>query len=216
VLFRSGKILASGSRDKTIRFWDSASKKQIKTLTGHSASVTSLSFNADGTMLLSGSQNGNIRLWDTSKGEHLQTFTGHTDEVQTVIFSPDQNTIASTGVDCTVRLWNLETAEQKHALAGYKQSIGHNPIKWNIMFNSDGNTLASESGYVIHRSKLWKMIYLWDVVKGQHMGTLKGHTSRVWRVAFSPDGKTIASGGGDGTVLLWDTTSILNTLVGSK
>ena len=45
---------------------------------------------------------------------------------------------------------------------------------------------------------------LWDVVTGEPIVTLEGHTSGVSSVSFSPDGSTLASGSGDDTVRLWD------------
>jgi WD40 repeat protein/serine/threonine protein kinase len=47
-------------------------------------------------------------------------------------------------------------------------------------------------------------IRLWQVSDGQHILTLKGHSSWVLSVAWSPDGATLASGSLDQTVKLWD------------
>ena len=63
---------------------------------------------------------------------------------------------------------------------------------------------------------LWMNIRLWDVVTGHHKKIIEGHASVDSTVAFSPDGKTIAIGGTDSVVLLWDITSILNTLETTK
>jgi len=50
-----GKTLVSGSADNTVKLWDVATGKEIKTLSGHQAYVSSVSFSPDGKTLVSGS-----------------------------------------------------------------------------------------------------------------------------------------------------------------
>lgn len=52
-----------------------------------------------------------------------------------------------------------------------------------------------------------RTVETWDGVSGQHVLTLKGHTSDVGCVAFSADGSRIVSGGDDHSIKLWETTS---------
>lgn len=59
-----GTLLASGSRDNTVKLWNPSTGQLIDTLTGHSSYVTSVSFNHDGTLLASGSYDGTVLLWD--------------------------------------------------------------------------------------------------------------------------------------------------------
>ncbi len=62
----TGRILASGGTDNTIKLWDIATGRELRTLTGHDALLTSVDFSPDGSTLLSASRDRTIRLWDVS------------------------------------------------------------------------------------------------------------------------------------------------------
>src|SRR5437660_9284405 len=90
-----GKVLASSSRDKTIKLWDAATGELKRTLTEHSADVYDVTFSPKGDLLASGSKDKTIKLWDAGTGKLLRTLEGHTNIVRSVAFSPDQKTLAS-------------------------------------------------------------------------------------------------------------------------
>jgi WD40 repeat protein len=59
-------MLASGSWDRTIRFWDMTGK-ELTMLKGHEDEVTTVAFSADGKWLASGSRDGTALVWMTPK-----------------------------------------------------------------------------------------------------------------------------------------------------
>ena len=59
-----GKTLATGSVDKTVKLWEVASGREIKTLKGHQAVVWSVSFSPDGKTLATGSSDRTVKLWN--------------------------------------------------------------------------------------------------------------------------------------------------------
>jgi WD40 repeat protein len=60
-----GKTMASASIDSTVRLWDTATWKCVRTLVGHRHQVFALAFGrgANSNLLATGSRDGTIRLW---------------------------------------------------------------------------------------------------------------------------------------------------------
>jgi WD40 repeat protein len=111
-------VLASGSDDKTVRLWDTATGAALQTLKGHSSYVNSVAFSTDGKVLASGSDDKTVRLWDTATGAALQTLEGHSSYVHSVAFSTDGKVLASGSGDKTVRLWDTATGAALQTLEG--------------------------------------------------------------------------------------------------
>jgi WD40 repeat protein len=72
-----------------------------------------------------------------------------------------------------------------------------------LAFSPDGKLLATGTGN--------GEVVVWDVLRGQALGTLKGHRpdASVIGLACAPDGKRLASGSVDTTVLIWDIEALL-------
>lgn len=100
-----GKILASGSSDRTVKLWDLAAGRNYHTLTGHSGYVFSLAFSPDGQILASSSSDTTVKLWLLAARREIFTLTGHSSAVGCVAFSPDGQALVSGSGDGTIKLW---------------------------------------------------------------------------------------------------------------
>ena len=189
-----GQRVVSGSRDGTMRLWDTQTGNPIgEPLEGHTDSVLSVAFSPDGQLVISGSSDRTIRVWSSQTQAPIgDPMEGHRDIVLVVAFSPDGQRVVSGSGDGTVRLWDAQTGAQiGDPLQGYGGSVNSvalSPDSRHVVSGSDDQTVR-----------------LWDVETGQPVGSpMTGHRDRVLSVAFSPDGRYIVSGSEDNTLRIWD------------
>jgi len=107
-----GKLLITGSRDASIKFFEMPTLTEIRTLKGHNAWVRALAVSPDGKVLASASDDHTIKLWDIEAGRHFRTLKGHTGPVRGLAFSPDGVYLASASWDRTVKLWSGGVEQQ--------------------------------------------------------------------------------------------------------
>ncbi|KAF2798827.1 hypothetical protein K505DRAFT_346348 [Melanomma pulvis-pyrius CBS 109.77] len=176
------QLVASASRDKTIRLWEVATGTCYSTLEGHSEWVMAVAFSPDGQLVASASRDKTIRLWDAATGT-CRTLEGHSDQVNAVAFSPDGKLVASASSH-TVRLWDAATG----TWTCYSTLEGLSEWVRVVNFSPDGKLVASASGHTVR---------LWDAATGTCHSTLKGDFTAVTAVAFSPDGQVLYTNRGD-------------------
>ncbi|HNC96988.1 MAG TPA: hypothetical protein PKW90_12745, partial [Myxococcota bacterium] len=58
-----GRVLVSGSQDRSLRFWDTTRWEQLAVREGHTSRPISFSFSADGRQVVSASRSGELAIW---------------------------------------------------------------------------------------------------------------------------------------------------------
>jgi WD40 repeat protein len=184
-----GRYLATGGVDQTIKIWDVATGRELRTLTGHVRAVKAVAFSPDAKLLASGGADGKIKLWEIASGSEVGGLPGHTQAVNALVFSRDGRWLASGGADFAVKLWDVAARREERSL------VGHTGWVLALAFSPDGSLLASGS--------LDATIRLWSLSSKRKPLALEQHTAGVKSLAFSPDGAMLASGGLDHKAWLW-------------
>ncbi len=189
-----GRYVATGSVDHTIKIWEAATGRELRTLAGHTGAVKAVAFSPDARLLASGGNDGRIKFWELASGRESASLAGHmqsvtAQSVTALAFSPDGRSLASAGADFSVKLWDV--ASQREA----RTYTGHFGLVTALAFSPDGNWLASGARD--------KTVRLWSLLNASSTRQPLEHTGEVKSLKFSPDGKTLAVAGHDAKVQLW-------------
>jgi WD40 repeat protein/serine/threonine protein kinase len=144
-----GTLLAA-SQGKMVQLWNTATWKELNSLTGFSSPIRCLAFARKGRTLAVGEENGTVRLWDVAGKRAIAHRLGHTSMVEAVAFSPDGRRLATGGADSTVKLWDMPLLQEVAAL-----TLHDGPV-YSVAFSPDGLTLASASADATVR--LWQAL----------------------------------------------------------
>ncbi|HLO86890.1 MAG TPA: serine/threonine-protein kinase [Nostocaceae cyanobacterium] len=195
------RILAIGGVGGRIYIWDLSTGKQLHQISGHKGwfkffpAVHSLiylpksveinnntiqSLSSD-QILISGSRDKNIKIWEFPSEKLLKTISVSS---STIALTPDGQMLVSGSSDKTIKFWNLSTGELVRTF-----SVPGMVAK--IVISPDGQTLIVGGG----NSKEGGMLVVLDMVTGDILANLEGHTTRVCGLKMSSDGKVLVSQG---------------------
>ncbi len=185
-------LLASASKDATVRIWDLNTNKQIGKLKGHRKDVLSVAFSPNGKIIATASEDSTIIFWDAATFKSMgSSLKAHNFQVWSLAFSPNGKYLASGSYDTNIIIWNVETMAELGRFTQHKKTV------YSLAFSPDSKKLVSGS--------FDKTLRLWDIENLQPIGEpMRKHSKVVNSVAFSPDGKIIASASDDKTIILWD------------
>jgi WD40 repeat protein/tRNA A-37 threonylcarbamoyl transferase component Bud32 len=228
-----GKTVASAGSDQTVRLWDLASGRVVRSLAGHTDTVNGLAYSPDGNLLASASADQTVRVWDPATGAWRLTLRGHTGSVRGVAFHPDSRLLASAGDDRAVRVWDAAdgrevatltrddaegvlcvafSPDRRHLASGGRDSAisvwdldSHQPAHPFAGGHTNGvsGVAYSRDGKLLASAGWDQKVIVWNAAGGRPVHTFE-HKAAVYGVAFSPDSRHLASAGQDRVAWLWD------------
>jgi WD40 repeat protein len=184
VAFRpDGARVASASIDGTLKIWNGADGRLLRTLS------------------VVGRRRHRLRMHltrDGKTGRELK-YVGDYPGPSTVAYSPDGRLLAAANVDGSVSVWEPRTGRLLALLHE------HGPVVTALAFAPRATAVSA----VGDRSLLalgdqGGEVAVHDARTGRSLHAARGHGGAVGGVAFSPDGRRLFSGGADGVVKVWE------------
>lgn len=204
-----GKLVLTGSEDKTARLWDAASGTLVRELKGHTKGLESAIFSPEGDLVLTASDDGTARVWETDSGQVVTVLPTQKDVIWNAAFSPDASRVVTADKDGTSEIWETRTGR----LIAELEHVDHvHGVLW-ATFSPDGKLVVTASAD--------GTAHVWDAASGSSIAQLGDEAvpqsqEAVWYASFSPDSRLVVTAHEDRNARVWDaeTGTLLTVLSG--
>lgn len=204
-----GKYFVTGSKDKTIRVWETSKMRQLAIGDSHSSAVTSVCFAPNSKFIASVSDDKTLKVWNTdlviqnakklqNQKEiiekdiiplNCQTTVAHNKDIGQVSISPDSKLISTASGDRTVKIWNSENLKMVN-------EFKHRSGVWSVTFSNVEKCIATGSAD--------KLIRIWSLTSGTCLKIFEGHSKAILQVVFINQGQQLLTSAADGIIKLWN------------
>jgi RNA polymerase sigma factor (sigma-70 family) len=138
VVSDDGKVVATTTKDGTIRLWEYPTEREVWSAKPEKFGPKKVAITTGGKRVAVAGKDGSVRVFDEA-GKESAKLSGHTGEVNAIAFSPDGKVLATAGEDKTIRVWDANTGKQTSVLKGHDMAVT------SVAFGGDSTIIVSGS-----------------------------------------------------------------------
>ncbi|EFW15328.1 hypothetical protein D8B26_008111 [Coccidioides posadasii str. Silveira] len=206
-----GKSMATGSADKTAKFWKfeivqeeilGTKRTMPKLKLVHTRTlkanddILSLKFSPDARLLAISLLDNTVKVFFVDTLKLFLNLYGHKLPVLNMDISYDSKLIVTCSADKNVRLWGLDFGDCHKALFAHQDSI----MAVAFMPNNKGD------GHNFFSASKDRLIKYWDGDKFEQIQKLEGHHGEIWSLIISHSGDFIVTASHDKSIRIWQQT----------
>ena len=113
-----GTRLASASRDKTSKLFDTKTGESLMTFNGHAQPVSGVGFLAKNAQIVTSGQDRKLRVWNVKDGKQAREMAGFGGEIYQLSILPS-NQVLSSSADKTARLHQAANGKVEKTFSGH-------------------------------------------------------------------------------------------------
>ncbi len=180
----------------TVRVFDMAAAKEMEQLPALGTDVQWIFYSPDGTLLVSGGSGGKMRVWSFAEHRLVRELGDPNAPIHPVGFRADGRRLLSLDPQGRGVLWDTQTWQPARTFV----------LKWESLAKA---AKVSPDGRLLAVGTAAGSVYWLDAETGQLLATrTEVHHRLVSGVDFSSDSTRAAGVSEDGTVAIWDTSSL--------